>query len=373
MKILQMTSNSDPKVGGQERHVLALSKHLASMGHEVTLLTCGSYDPSNNIDGFKVTKIDFSNMMGLHLLPFKKLSRFLSENKFDICHLHHETLFGEVVMLAKRKLNFPLVTTLHTVMDRRFPVKPLLDHMSLRFISSSSDKVICLSPSIMQNLVKRGLDSCKCVAVPNALDVTAIEDQFSNIQSLSVKNETMSDVLFVGRLEHRKGLRWLIEAFSLLHKKGKKYTLRIVGHGPMLEQLREKISENNLDDYVNLSGYISKEELLQSYLFTKVVVIPSLYEGVPTVALEAMAARKPLIITDIPGLNELVVNGCNGLVVPPKDSKSLATAIDKILTAPDQHLSSIETTDRQLLANFSWDVVVGKIVKTYCEAITTCC
>ncbi|WGM90393.1 MAG: glycosyltransferase family 4 protein [Candidatus Bathyarchaeum tardum] len=368
-----MTSSSDPKVGGQEKHVLALSKHLANIGHDVTLLTCESNNPSNTSKGFKVAKIDFSKVMGLHLISFKKLVYFLSKTNFDICHLHHETLFGEIMMLAKRKLNFPLVTTLHTSMNRSFPAKHLFDRVSLRFISSSSDKVICLSPSIMQNLVRRGLDGFKCVTIPNALDVTGIEDQLRDIQSLSLKNETMSDVLFVGRLEPRKGLRWLIDAFSLLHKKGKKYTLRIVGHGPMLEQLREKISENNLDDYVSVSGYIPKEELLKSYLFTKVVVIPSLYEGVPTVALEAMAARKPLIITDIPGLNELVVNGCNGLIVPPKDSKSLAKAIDKILLSPNQHLSSIETINRKLLTTFSWDAVVDNIVKTYCEAITTCC
>lgn len=224
----------------------------------------------------------------------------------------------------------------------------------------------------MQNLVKRGLNRSKCVVIPNALDIKATEEQFNEIRDLPVENETRSDVLFVGRLEHRKGLRWLIEAFSLLQKRGKKYTLQIIGQGPMFTELQEKISENNLDNYVSLSGYVSKEELLRSYLFTKVVVIPSLYEGVPTVALEAMAARKPLIVTNIPGLNELVVNECNGLIVPPKDAKSLANAIDKILTPINYHLHSLETVDKKTLSAFSWDVIVDNIVKTYCEAINDC-
>lgn len=372
MKILQITSNSDPKIGGQERHVLALSKHLTKMGHDVTLLTCGASNSSDVERSFKVDTIGFSNLVGLHVLPLNKLMTFFRENKFDICHLHHETLFGEMVLFVKRKLNFPLVTTLHTTLNRSLPARFLFDQLSLRFISSSSDQVICLSQNVMQSLIKRGLDRSKCVVIPNALEVQEIEAQFEKIRNLTVENEACSDVLFVGRLEHRKGLQWLIEAFSLLHRKGKKYSLKIIGHGPMIKDLKKRISENNLNDYVSLSGYVTKQELLKSYLYTKVVVIPSLYEGLPTVALEAMAARKPLIVTNIPGLNELVVNGSNGLIVPPKDAKTLAETIDKVLFSPDQYLNSVETTNKETLAAFSWDVIVGDILKTYCEAINSC-
>lgn len=330
MKILEVTPNFDPSVGGQERHVSALSKHLANLGHDVTVLTCGPY-PQSIVQGFKVFRIDSSSLIGLHILPLRKLVTFLAENRFEICHLHHETLFGETVLLANRILKLPLVTTLHTSMTRSLPAKFILDSVSLRFVSASSSKVICLSSSIMQNLAKRGLDRSKCVVIPNALDVETIEEQFRQIRNAPSENETEFDVLFVGRLEQRKGLRWLIDSISLLHKKGKKYTLRIVGHGPMIRDVRKKVSADNLDRYVSILGYVSQEELLRSYLLAKVVVIPSLFEGVPTVALETMTARKPLVITDIPGLTELVISGRNGLKVPPKDARSLASAIEKII------------------------------------------
>ena len=365
MKILQITPYLDPKLGGQEKHVLTLSKTLSSLGHDVTILTCGAY-PSSVVQGFDVFKINSVNFLGLRIISVKELTHFLNENRFDVCHLHHQTLFGEIVLLVSKMRGLPTVTTLHTLMLRRTPTKFLYDRISLRFISALSSKVVCLSPTIMQNLVRRGLKRSKGVAVPNALDILSLKDQFRKIGK--ELRERKFDLLFVGRLEERKGVHWLLESLTSLHKKGEKYTLRIVGHGPLSQELGRIISANNLSQYVKLLGYVSQQELLKCYLLTKVVVVPSLYEGIPTVALEAMAARKPLIVSNIPGLNELVVNEGNGLIVNPLDTQGLASAIDRILASPN-YPSSLDDVNEKVLAKFDWKVVANKILKIYFEAL----
>jgi len=365
MKILQITPFLDPKLGGQEKHVLSLSKTLSHLGHDVTILTCGSYS-SSIVKGFSVVKIRSVNFIGLRIIPVKELIHFLLENKFEVCHLHHQTFLGEIALLVNKIRGLPTVTTLHSLMLRRLPAKFLYDRISLRFISALSSKVICLSPNIMQNLVRRGLKRCKCVVIPNALNVRALEDQFRKISK--ELREPNFDLLFVGRLEQRKGVHWLLKSLTLLHKKGKKYTLRIVGHGPLTQELRKMISTNDLSQYVKFLGYLPQQELLKCYLLAKVVVIPSLYEGIPTVALEAMAAGKPLIVSNIPGLNELVVNGGNGLIVNPMDTRGLAFAINRILTSPN-YLSSLDDINEKVLAKFDWKVVANNVAKTYHEAL----
>jgi L-malate glycosyltransferase len=362
LNILEISSYFDPSIGGQEKHVLSLSQKLANLGHEVTVLTCGSY-PKEMCKGFRVVNIPSHNFIGLKLISIPELKKIISQEKFDICHLHHSTIFGETILYANRYLKLPTVTTLHTQMNRNFAAKFFVDRLSLKWIGMASNKVICLSPIIKQSLIRRGLEDSKCVTIPNALEIEFVQRHFSEIRRTNNLGSEI-DVLYVGRLEKRKGLQWLLEAIAILHNRGLRCRLQIIGHGPMLNNMRQKVKKENLEVYVNFSGYVSQEELLKSYLKAKVVVIPSTFEGLPTVALETMAANVPLIATDIPGLNELVANGKNGLIVPPKDSKSLASAIEKVLLS-QENFQSLPDYNKRLLGMYSWDVVAKKIIDLY--------
>lgn len=365
MKILQASPYIDPKLGGQERHVLTLSKTLTSLGHEVTILTC---QPNvQHSQNFKVYHLGSRNLFGLRLIYPNELINFLLENQFDVCHLHHETFFGEIILLTNKVCKLPTVTTLHSQMIRRLPAKFFYDRVSLRLISALSSKVICLSPRLMQSLVRRGLSRSKCVVIPNAINVKSLKNRFRKIRK-ELPNSEEFDLLFVGRLEQRKGIKWLLQSLILLHKKGKKVTLKIVGQGPLKDELQRFISANDLRQHVNLLGYVSDEELLKLYLLTKCVVVPSLYEGIPGVALEAMAAGKPLIVSNIPGLGELVVNEANGLLVSPLDVQGLASAIDRILTDP-YPMKSHNHINEKILAGFDWNIVTHKILEAYHKAL----
>ena len=364
MKILQISPYAEPTVGGQERHVLALSETLASLGHEVTILTCQPF--SNTSQNFQVATINSVSLMGLRLVSPGDLIRFLLEKRFDVCHLHHQTLFGEIILLINRMCGLPTITTLHTLMLRRAPARFIYDRLSLKVISTFSRRVVCLSRKIMQNLVGRGLESSKCVVIPNAVDLETLRQKYR--EACDQLREPWFDILFVGRLEQRKGILWLLESLTLLQKKGRNYTLKIVGHGPLIGKIKDIISANNLSQFVKVTGYLSQQDLLKCYLLSRVVVIPSFYEGVPTVALEAMIANKPLVVSDIPGLSDLVLNESNGLVVNPMDTSGLASAIDEVLS-DSTRFNSLEAVNNKILPQFDWKVVARKIMRTYCEIL----
>ena len=189
MKILQISPYVDPRFGGQEKHVLALSRTLSSRGHEVTITSCQS-NGSRFARGIDVFRVHSVNMLGLRIVSVTELTKLLRRTHFDVCHLHHQTLFGETVLLASKICKVPTVTTMHSLMLRRMLARFLYDRTSLRFVSILSSRVICLSPGIEQHLVKRGLDRTKCVVIPNAMDVRSFKEM------LWKKDEELSEAKF---------------------------------------------------------------------------------------------------------------------------------------------------------------------------------
>ena len=115
MKILQISPSIDSKRGGQERHVIALSKKLVSYGHSVTIACCQS-NHSNFLQNIDVFEFPARSLLGLKLISPKVLVPFLNKNRFDVCHLHYQTLFGESVLLSSKMCKLPVVTTLHSEM-----------------------------------------------------------------------------------------------------------------------------------------------------------------------------------------------------------------------------------------------------------------
>lgn len=364
MKILQISPYIDPRLGGQEKHVLALSQMLSSAGHEVTIIT-SKYDPNTVPKKVRVVLLPAVSFFGVQIIyPFSLIS-FLLKNRFDVCHIHYQTLFGETVLLITKVCKLPAVTTLHSEMIRSKYIKVLYDRITLILTSSLSCKVLCLSPQIMKVLIQRGAKSSKCVVIPNAVNVTTLKNYFQKVKKQTSLPEF--DLLFVGRLEKRKGILCLLDSLIILRDQGCDVTLKIVGQGELANQINDVLQSTGLNKNVELKGYLSEENLAELFLSTKCVVIPSFYEGVPTIALEAMVAEKPLIVSNIPGLGELVKDGLNGVVVRPMDALDLSLGIKKILTMPKE--SSLIQFNSSLLSTYDWNTVVKQISALYKQCI----
>ena len=163
-------------------------------------------------------------------------------------------------------------------------------------------------------------------------------------------------MLFVGRLYKQKGLEYLIQAITgLPEEERERILIELVGEGPEKAALKRMVARQNLNNVVFL-GYLTKEEIISKFSEVDLFVLPSLYEGMPNSLLEAMAGGLPALVTDIMGNRELIRNGENGLLVPPKDPGALRDAIIVFLRHP-QYLSTFSEKTLARVTKYDWMTV----------------
>ena len=141
-------------------------------------------------------------------------------------------------------------------------------------------------------------------------------------------------VLAVGRLDGHKGFEYLVDAARILLDRGVEFRLDIIGGGHLKDALQRRIDRHGLGELVTLLGAKSQEEAKEHYLRAKVVAVSSLWEGLPNVLMESLALGVPVVTTDVAGIPELVRDGEEGLLVPPKDPAALAAGIARLLKDP---------------------------------------
>lgn len=163
-------------------------------------------------------------------------------------------------------------------------------------------------------------------------------------------------VLFFGRLSKEKGVRTLIDAM-----KDKNYNLKVLGTGPLAEELNEYVKTNNISN-VELCGFKSGEELTNYVRNSRCVVLPSeWYENGPYSAMEAMALGKPLIVSNLGGLPELVDDGVNGYIF--KDKNELSSTIDKMIALnEDEYTKMCEASLDRAKESFNPEEYINKLL-----------
>lgn len=142
------------------------------------------------------------------------------------------------------------------------------------------------------------------------------------------------DILCVSRLDPEKGIQYLIDAIHILvHRYNHNVVLNLVGRGRLELELKEQVKQLDLDKHVVFKGYITHgEELLNLFKSSSCFILPSLWEGLPQVLLEAMACGTPIIATDVGGIPNLLQNEKNGLLVKSADPDEIAKSVLKLIT-----------------------------------------
>jgi glycosyltransferase involved in cell wall biosynthesis len=170
-------------------------------------------------------------------------------------------------------------------------------------------------------------------------------------------------LLFVGRLDERKGLRYLLEALPLVLAK-QSVSLRIVGKGLLEQEIHLQCDALNLNNVVKFLGFVSKEELASEYASCDIFVLPAIVdskgdtEGLGIVMIEALAHQKPVIASAVGGIVDVIQSKKTGLLVPEKNPKALAEAILTLLTNPDQALEIGRDGLADVQVRFSWARII---------------
>jgi glycosyltransferase involved in cell wall biosynthesis len=268
------------------------------------------------------------------IVAFFRIYRFLRKGSFDIVHTHSSKA-GFPGRIAARLAGVPAVLyTPHAFSFYRGllgtkRLYPLLE----RFAAHLTDTVIAVSDGERDIALKYAVTGGDgVITIKNWVDLSEFPD---DIETGNLKNElglegASSIVGTVGRICAQKGYGYFIEAAVEVAKSRPDVRFVLVCDGNLDKALAE-IDRCEARDVVMLTG--QRTDVTVLYALFDVVVVPSLWEGLPYVVLEAMAMRKPVIATGIPGNAEVVFHGETGYIVPPGDAKAMADAIEDLLDA----------------------------------------
>jgi phosphatidylinositol alpha-mannosyltransferase len=201
--------------------------------------------------------------------------------------------------------------------------------------------------------------------IPNGVDLDRFNGQAKPLPQFM---DGKTNILFVGRLEKRKGLGVLMRAYVALKERQPNLRLIVVGDGRLRSGYERFISRNRIPDIV-MAGYVSSDDLPRYHASAHVFCAPNLgKESFGIVLLEAMAAGLPVVATDIPGFTQVINPGRQGILVRRDDPFSLAAALNLLADDPELR-ARMAAEGRAAAEDYSWDRVVDQVVDAYEDAL----
>ncbi len=356
--------------GGVATHISYLSRELVRKGHEVKI-----YAPCSNrctiVDnGVEIIPIGGtvpcpSNgsvarfTLSVWLMP--QVKTILERENFDIIHLH-EPLFPSLPWMVIPLSHTTNIGTFHAYYDRSVGYwfwRPVVNIFYNRLHGK-----IAVSESA-KKFVSRYYPGDYHV-VPHGVDL----EHFSTAGAPLAKfDDGKLNILFVSRLEKRKGLFYLLQAYEEVKREFPQSRLIVVGSGDKLQQKYEEwVAERKLQDVV-FAGYVSYDDLPRYYHTADIFCAPAIgKESFGIILLEAMAAGKPIVASDIEGYADVISRDVDGILVPPRDSPALAQALLTLIRNSDLRCK-MGTQGRGKAEWYTWEAIAQRTIDCYQEAM----
>lgn len=286
------------------------------------------------------------------------------KEKPDLLQIHWPFPHGLMALPASKLLDIPMVFSFHgaeLMLANKFSFVADI----LRWLLPMTNGVTANS-SFTQGLIHK-IHSGSVSIIPYGLTIEAKPPK-------ARPPGEVPNLLFVGRLDERKGLRYLLKALPLVLAK-QPINLRVVGKGILEEELKAQCKEMSLDAVINFLGFVSKEELVQEYASCDIFVLPAIVdskgdtEGLGIVMIEALAHQKPVVASAVGGIVDVIHSGTTGLLVPEKDPSALAGAILTLLANPTQAEALGREGLKDVQTRFSWDCIVPQWQNVFAAAL----
>lgn len=228
-----------------------------------------------------------------------------------------------------KELGVPVVamgigSDIHSIRD---PISAMFTRKVLR----DADFLVTVSEDLRQKAIAMGASPQRSRAVINGCDLSAFHpmDRTAARRALNLTPEAPT-VVYIGRMDMRKGLRELVEAAASLHGRRPDLKVYLVGEGADRPEVRSTIKANNASSYVHELPACAPDEVATWMAAADLVTLPSYMEGCPNVVLEALACGRPVVASRVGGIPEIMSNAC-GRLIQPRDSAALAQALDEVL------------------------------------------
>lgn len=369
MRILHLSWEYPPLVyGGLGRHVGALTKAQAALGHDVTVVTQG--DGPVQVGGVRVVRVPgraFPYRLPELLTWVGELDHRMGlaacDLRADVVHAH-DWMVGRAAALTSDTLEVPLIATIHATEAGRHSgwlpdVVSASVHLVEQWLVDDADAVIVCSRS-MADEVRAGHGRAVAHVIPNGIDASAYARATPGPPS-------GPQLVFVGRVEWEKGVFTAVRAMPAVLSVRPDARLRMVGTGSQTQALQDLVAELGLNHAVELLGHVDEPTLRAVYGSADLLLAPSSYEPFGIVALEGAAMGVPLIVGDTGGLAEFVTED-RGRRCRPGDAEDLAGQVLAALADPVDTRRRVEAATAAL-ADYAWEQIAQQTVTVY-EATT---
>lgn len=372
MKIALVSPYDFAYPGGVTVHISYLERHFTRMGHEVKVIAPASKVISSFGDRFisigSPRPIPTSGSIArVTLSPWlsSRIRAVLDRERFDIIHLHEPLMpmLCTTVLRLSPTVNIGTFHACHGSPGYDF-AKPLGKWILKRWFRRLHGKIAVSKPAM--EFAHKYFPGYYNI-IPNGVDI----EHFSpNVPPIEEFGDGKLNILFVGRLEKRKGLNYLIEAFNQVKQEIPNSRLIIVGPGTRLRHKYEKqVVRSGLKDVIFI-GFVPYSELPRYYKTADVFCAPAIgRESFGIILLEAMAAGKPIVASDIEGYASVLTHNVDGLLVPPGDKEVLARALISLLT--DESLRrEMGAKGRVKALEYSWEHVAQSVLNYYIRVLS---
>ena len=373
MKIALVSPYDYAYTGGVNIHISRLQENFTRMGHEVKIIAPSSKPQETQKNGDVIV---FGRPVPIHasgsvvrspvspgLVFSSGIRDMLRRERFDVIHIHEPlmpTLATAVLHHASQELT---VGTFHASRSRSWGYsfwKPIC----LNRWFNKLDGRIAVSSTAME-FISRYFPSDYTI-IPNGIDLPHFSRQVTPLEQFC---DGKLNILFVGRMEKRKGFKYLLGAYEKVKRELPQCRLIVVGPQDRSYGKYQRLAvKRNLKDVV-FTGYVSYEELPRYYKSADIFCSPATcWESFGLVLLEAMAAGKPTVASDIAGYAAVVNDGVDGLLVKPRDEKALAGTILQLLQ--DGSLRErMGEMGKVKAGDYSWEKVAQQVMNYYQELL----
>jgi len=372
MKIALVSPYDFAYPGGVTHHISCLEHQLTLMGHQVKVIAPSSRRVPDFGDRFipigKPRPIPASGSIiriTISLRLAATIKAVLDRENFDIIHLHEPfmPMLCTAVLRFSHTVNVGTFHACHGRPGYNFG-RPVSTIMLKRRRRKLDDKIAVSKPAM--EFASKYVPGDYTI-IPNGVDLEHFSPDVSPIDKFC---DGKLNILFVGRLESRKGANYLIKAYKQVKEELPNSRLIVVGPGTRLRRKYERqVKRNRLEDVVFV-GYVPYAELPRYYKTADIFCSPATgRESFGIALIEAMAVGKPIVASNIDGYASVMTHGAEGLLVPPKDKKALAQALISLMTNESLR-QQMGARGRLTAEGYDWKHIAQRVLDYYVKVLS---